>query len=341
MTETLPPGPRMPAILQTIGNWSRPTAFLDARAAPLRQRLHRPPARRAAVRDDLRPRADQGDLPGAARRPAPRRGRAHPRTGRRPQLGDPARRGARTSSSASCCCPRSTASACSASSGLMEELTERELDSWPRGEPIALHPRLQRLTLEIILRAVFGLERGARLDSLRELLTRAARLRRQPALAAAAAARRGGRSFAALRGRREGRCARVDERDLRADRRAPRARATHEDAEDVLAMLLAARHEDGSPMSPQELRDELITALVAGHETTASQLAWAFARLAREPAALGAPARRDRRRRERRVPDRDDQRGHAPAPGAAERRAAARQAAGRDRRRALPAGRRR
>ena len=47
-------------------------------------------------------------------------------------------------------------------------------------------------------------------------------------------------------------------------------------------MLLAARHEDGSPMSPQELRDELMTLLVAGHETTASELAWAFERLARD-----------------------------------------------------------
>ena len=53
----------------------------------------------------------------------------------------------------------------------MTELTEREVDAWPRGEPVALHPRLQRLTLEIILRAVFGLERGPRLDDLRDLLT--------------------------------------------------------------------------------------------------------------------------------------------------------------------------
>ena len=55
--------------------------------------------------------------------------------------------------------------------------------------------------------------------------------------------------------------------------------------DDVLAMLLAARHEDGSPMSKQELRDELMTLLVAGHETTASELAWAFERLARTPSA--------------------------------------------------------
>ncbi|HXC23821.1 MAG TPA: cytochrome P450 [Solirubrobacteraceae bacterium] len=54
----------------------------------------------------------------------------------------------------------------------------------------------------------------------------------------------------------------------------------------MLALLLSAEHEDGSPMSPAELRDELMTALVAGHETTASQLAWGFERLAREPAVL-------------------------------------------------------
>ena len=55
--------------------------------------------------------------------------------------------------------------------GLMTELTERELASWPAGEPVALHPRLQRLTLEIILRAVFGLDEGARLERLRDRLT--------------------------------------------------------------------------------------------------------------------------------------------------------------------------
>ena len=55
-------------------------------------------------------------------------------------------------------------------------------------------------------------------------------------------------------------------------------------------MLLAARHEDGSPMSDQELRDELMTLLVAGHETTASELAWAFERLVRTPGRDGAPA---------------------------------------------------
>src|SRR5262249_20538320 len=59
-------------------------------------------------------------------------------------------------------------------------------------------------------------------------------------------------------------------------------------ADDVLSLLLAARHEDGSPLSDLELRDELVTTLVAGHETTASQLAWAFATLARMPELTGA-----------------------------------------------------
>ena len=77
----------------------------------------------------------------------------------------------------------------------------------------------------------------------------------------------------------------ADAADLRADRGAPRDDA---ERDDMLSMLLAARHEDGSPMSHQELRDELMTLLVAGHETTASELAWAFERLTREPAVLVA-----------------------------------------------------
>ena len=74
-----------------------------------------------------------------------------------------------------------------------------------------------------------------------------------------------------------------------------RAEPTRE-RDDVLSMLLAARHEDGSPMSQQELRDELMTLLVAGHETTASELAWAFERLAaRARACCARLRRRDRR----------------------------------------------
>ena len=56
--------------------------------------------------------------------------------------------------------------------GLLEELTEREVASWPLDEPVALHPRLQGLTMEVILRAVFGLDPGSRLETIRKGLTK-------------------------------------------------------------------------------------------------------------------------------------------------------------------------
>ena len=163
--------------------------------------------------------------------------------------------------------------------GLMRELAEREIASWPADRPVALHPRLQRLTLEIILRSVFGLEQGQRLDDLRDLLTRLLAFSETP-LSLLPAVQRVLSRFAPFR-----EFADLLEQTDRSifeliDER--RAEAS-EDRDDVLAMLLQARHEDNSPMSEQELRDELMTALVAGHETTASQLAWAIARLAREP----------------------------------------------------------
>jgi hypothetical protein len=163
--------------------------------------------------------------------------------------------------------------------GLMAELAEREALSWPQDEPVALHPRLQRLTLEIILRAVFGLERGAKLDELSEQLTEVLAFSENPLSLLPGVQR-------ALSGR--GPVGRLERAGARADELIfgliDERRREESEGEDVLSLLLGARHEDGSPMSPAELRDELVTALVAGHETTASQLAWAFERLAREPA---------------------------------------------------------
>ncbi len=167
--------------------------------------------------------------------------------------------------------------------GVMKELAERELASWPREEAIELHPRLQRVTLEIILRVVFGLQQGAQLTQLRETLTELLAFSESPLSLLPFAQR----VFSG-----HGRWARFPElyadvdRQLFAlieQRRDEGGEGEGDGRGDVLGMLLGARHEDGSPMSAQELRDELVTALVAGHETTASQLAWAFERLAREP----------------------------------------------------------
>jgi cytochrome P450 len=164
--------------------------------------------------------------------------------------------------------------------GLMTELTERELDAWPTAQPVALHPRLQRLTLEIILRAVFGLDRGPRLDDLRESLTELLEFSENPVSILPPVQRVVG-WFGPYR--------RFNELIAEVDRLIyaqieERRGAGDSERGDILGMLLQARHEDDSPMSEQEIRDELMTALVAGHETTASQLAWAFERLAREPA---------------------------------------------------------
>lgn len=166
--------------------------------------------------------------------------------------------------------------------GLMEELTERELSTWPTAEIVVLHPRLQRLTLEIVLRAVFGLEHGAKLDRLRELLTEVLQFAESPLSILPFAQR-------LLAGR--GAIGRLEKAGEEADQLIyglieERRAGAFQDSPDVLALLLSARHEDGSPMSDEELRDELVTALVAGHETTASQLAWAFEQLARAPRVL-------------------------------------------------------
>src|SRR5436305_846155 len=169
--------------------------------------------------------------------------------------------------------------------GTMTQLAQREIDSWPRDAPVTLHPRLQRLTLEIILRAGFGLEEGQRLNELRDSLTGVLAFSESP-LSVLPALRRVTGWLPSVR-RFESLTRRAHELmfELVQERRAAE-QAGDTGGDDVLAMLLQARHEGGSPMSPDELRDELMTALVAGHETTASQLAWAFERLAREPAVV-------------------------------------------------------
>jgi cytochrome P450 len=159
----------------------------------------------------------------------------------------------------------------------MADVAEREAASWPRDVPIRLHSRLQALTLEVILRAVFGLDPGERLDGLRDRLTRLLELGAGP-LGLIPQARHLPlfREFDRLK----------EEADTLIFELIDERRADGAERDDVLAMLLEARHEDGSPMSSEELHDELMTLLVAGHETTASELAWAFERLVREPAVV-------------------------------------------------------
>jgi cytochrome P450 len=165
---------------------------------------------------------------------------------------------------------------------LMSEAANREVSSWPQNEPFALLPRMQSITVDVILGAVFGIDQAtAQPDRLRALVvellhrcqsysTMLPQLRRSLA----------GRSpWAKL-------MACVQEVDEALYAEIARRRRAGADGDDVLSLLLQARDEQGEPLSDTELRDELLTLLVAGHETTASALAFAFERLLRHPDKL-------------------------------------------------------
>jgi cytochrome P450 family 135 len=166
----------------------------------------------------------------------------------------------------------------------VREVTERELDSWSDGSAFAIHPRMQAITLEVILKAVFGVTDPARDARLHERLPSLLGDTASPAL-----------QFRVLLSRRLGRgdplaglrelLVEVDELLLAeiAERRSGPAAI---EREDILSLLVAARFEDGSEMSDREVRDQLVTLLLAGHETTATALAWTFDLLLRNPATL-------------------------------------------------------
>jgi cytochrome P450 len=166
---------------------------------------------------------------------------------------------------------------------MMREAADRAIDSWPVGREFALLPSMQSLTLEVIARAVFGVDEGRR----REELTRRIRAMIDPVgrglgliVLILSLRRRGQRAERFAEQRRQ-----VDE--LIYDEIARRREEPDlEEREDVLSMLLLAQDEGGTPMTDRELRDELVTLLVAGHETTATGLAWAFELLMRNPAVL-------------------------------------------------------
>jgi cytochrome P450 len=166
----------------------------------------------------------------------------------------------------------------------MVSATDRALDGWPVGEVFTLLPAMQSLTLDVIMHTVFGLEEG----TAREELKRRLRAMVTPAgsrLGLLMMVLSGGRLAPTALKHFEARRRRVDE--LIYDEIARRRAAPDLDQrEDVFSMLLLARDEEGQALTDQELRDELVTLLVAGHETTATGLAWAFELLLRNPPVL-------------------------------------------------------
>ncbi len=162
----------------------------------------------------------------------------------------------------------------------IERATIEEISNWPTGETVLSHPAMQRITLEVIMSAVFGVS-DERHDSLRAGLNRMLSSTRSPFAF--------GLTFPLLRklppysGMLKS--LRETDRLIAAEIADRRADPATEEREDILSMLVSARDEDGQGLDDTELRDQLMTLLLAGHETTATALAWCFDQLLRTPDA--------------------------------------------------------
>lgn len=161
-------------------------------------------------------------------------------------------------------------------SQLICDITQKLTDEWTIGKPFAVRPFMQEITLGVILRAVFGLDEGERFQQLRQLLNLVLEALGTPLSSTLL-------FFPSLRqdwGRFSpwGRFLRIKQqvRQLLYDEIRERREQADFSRTDILTLLLSARDEAGQPMTDEELHDELMTLLVAGHETTASALTWAF-----------------------------------------------------------------
>lgn len=168
---------------------------------------------------------------------------------------------------------------------MITEAAEREIDGWPIGRPFALAPRMQAITLDVIMAGIFGVQgrpaRGTPEYRLRKVIRWLVALSTMP-LAQVAELMNTGRSEPVGATRT---ALGVLDRATYAVIAASREAADFDERTDILALLLRTRDEDGQPLTDRELRDELLTLVLAGHETTANSLAWAFERLVRTPDA--------------------------------------------------------
>jgi cytochrome P450 len=167
---------------------------------------------------------------------------------------------------------------------MIAQVAEAEIDSWAPGSEFALAPRMQAVTLEVIMRGIFGIhsdDSSSHEARMRETIRFLLRMSTTPLYQLFELRNHGAKEpkdlLAAM--------LRISDRQLYAVIRARRQDPHHDERTDVLSLLLAARDEDGQPLSDKELRDELMALVLAGHETTANSLAWIFERLLRTPEA--------------------------------------------------------
>lgn len=175
---------------------------------------------------------------------------------------------------------------------MISAATEREIDRWPVGEPFALAPRMQAITLDVIMAGIFGIEgrpqRGTPEHGLRQMIRRLVAASTQP-VAQIGELLQIGREEAV--GAMKFGLSLLDKQVYAVI--SARRRATDlDERRDILSLLLQARTEEGEELTDKELRDELLVLVLAGHETTANSLSWAWERLVRTPdaheALLGA-----------------------------------------------------
>jgi len=168
---------------------------------------------------------------------------------------------------------------------MIAEAAEREIDTWPTGEPFALAPRMQAITLDVIMAGIFGIEgtprRGTSEHRLRTTIRRLTNASTLPTAQIGELMNIGrdeaiGPMRLAIQILDRATYPIIEERRRVADL---------ENRRDILSLLLRARTEEGEAMDDKELRDELLTLVLAGHETTANSLAWAWERLVRTPDA--------------------------------------------------------
>ena len=165
----------------------------------------------------------------------------------------------------------------------MRDITDAAIDAWPIGRAFPVQDEMQAITLEVILRTVFGLAEPERLALVRERVRRLVGLVVNPIWLLPAMNKDYGRLSP---GHRFARVKREVDELLFAE--FARRRAGAGEGDDVLSMLVAARDEDGQAMSDEELRDQMVTLLLAGHETTATALAWAVHHIIENPDALAS-----------------------------------------------------
>lgn len=165
---------------------------------------------------------------------------------------------------------------------IMRDIADRTLDSWALGSHFGMVPQMRAITLEIIVRTVFGIEEGPRLARFARLLGDFMDVANTPLLFAPFLQHDlgphspWGRVAARVRGVAT---------ELRTEIARRRAAGTG-GRQDILSLMLEARDESGEPMSDDEIHDELVTLLAAGHETTATAMGWAFAEILSRPQVL-------------------------------------------------------